>query len=184
MGLHNRLAKPAGVIGALCLAAGLAFVGSGTAQAATGQAAGHAARPGTNAYVTFTKTGAGVSPKTTFTCSVTYPYVTDTFSTGEFSWTSEVSCSVALHMQGTTALYQWGSNNAYAFGGSYNNTSTVNDSNGDVYGIHTGEWGVNNNVDFFPPAGYTTTLGAGCYYVNGSTSDIHCTATTGPITAG
>lgn len=184
MASTKRVLRPAGVLGVLCLAAGLAVAGSGTAQAATGNARADVARPGTTATVTFTRIGSGRSPRDTFDCSVTYPYVTDTFSTGQISWTSQVSCNIAVHMQGTTAIYQWGNGNAYAFGSSYNNTSTLNTSSGSVTGIHSGEWGVNNNVDFFPPVGYTTTLGAGCYYVNGSTTDIHCTATTGPITAG
>lgn len=184
MTVRNRKLRPVGVLAALCLAAGFALAGAGSAQAATGHTTARGARSGGEIALTFTKTGAGRSAKDTFTCSVTYPFVTNTFSTGEFNWTSQVSCSLPLHMQGTTALYQWGSGSAYAFGSSYNNTATVNNSNGDIFGIHTGEWGVNNNVDIFPPAGYTTTLGAGCYYVNNSPSDIHCTATTGPITAG
>lgn len=187
MTVRNRLPRLAGALGALCLAAGLAVAGSGSAQAAdtapTTTATTRVAHPGTTTELTFTKAATGRSPKVTFTCSITYPYVTDTFLTGEFKWTSQVSCSIPLHMQGTTVLFQWGSSSAYAFGSSYNNTATVNNSNGDVYGIHTGVWGVNNNVELFPPAGYTTTMGAGCYYVTEPT-DIHCTATTGPITAG
>jgi len=177
------LLRPAGVAAALGLAASLACAGAGSAQAA-GNGTTPAAPAGTNATITFHRTGSGASPMSTFTCSVTYPYVTDTYATGEISWSAQVSCSISLHMQGTTALYQWGSGSAYAFGSGYNNTSSFNTSSGDIFGIHTGLWGVNNNVDIFPPAGYTTTLGVGCYYVNGSPSDIHCTATTGPITAG
>jgi hypothetical protein len=185
MALRNRLLRPAGVVGALCLAASLAFAGSGSAQAAGSRTAAPVTHAGAGATtLTFTKAGSGVSPMTAFTCSVTYPYVTDTYSTGEIAWSAQVSCSISLHMQGTTVLYQWGSSSAYAFGSSYNNISSFNSSSGSIYGIHSGLWGVNNNVDIFPPAGYTTTLGAGCYYVNGSPSDIHCTATTGPITAG
>lgn len=41
--------------------------------------------------------------------------------------------------------------------------------------------GVNNNVLLFIPPGYSTNIGAGCYDVN--SSQIHCTETTGPITA-
>jgi hypothetical protein len=162
------------------LAAGLALAGSGSARASSGQTT-PAAQPGTNATVTFHKTGSGVSPMTSLTCSVSYPYVTTNYSTGQMSWSAAVGCNVALHMQGTTVLYQWGSNSAYAFGSGYNNISSYNTSDGSVYGIYTGLWGVNNNVDIYPPAGYTTTLGAGCYYINGSPSAIHCTATTGPI---
>lgn len=180
MALRNMLLRFAGVAAALGLAA---YAGAGPAQAAAG-GTGQAALPRTSTTITFHKTGSGMSPATTFACSVTYPYVTDTYSNGEISWTAQVSCSISLHMQGTTAFYQWGSSSAYAFGTSYNDTSSLNTSSGAVYGIHSGQWGVNNNVDLFPPAGYTTTLGAGCYYVNGSPSDIHCTATSGPVTAG
>lgn len=180
MALRNVLLRLAGAAATLGL---VAAAGTGSAQAAESRTAS-AAPAGTSTTITFHKTGSGVSPMTSFTCSVTYPYVTDTYSTGEISWSAQVSCSISLHMQGTTVLYQWGSNSAYAFGSSYNDISSFNSSSGAVYGIHTGLWGVNNNVEIYPPSGYTTTLGAGCYYVNGSPSDIHCTATTGPITAG
>lgn len=180
MALPKVLLRAAGVAAALGLAA---YGGAGSAQAAAGEPAA-AAPAHAGVTVTFHKTGSGVSAMTSFACTVTYPYVTDTYSNGEISWSAQVSCTVPLHMQGTTALFQWGSSNAWAFGSGYNNTSANNASSGAVYGIHTGQWGVNNNVDLFPPSGYTTTLGAGCYYVNGSPSDIHCTATTGPVTAG
>jgi hypothetical protein len=124
---------------------------------------------------------ASASTQASFTCSVTYPYVTDDYTTGHISWSAAVGCSIVLRMQGTTVLFPWGSNSAYAYGSSYDNYSSYNTSTGGIYGIHNGLWGVNNNVLIFIPAGYTTTLGAGCYYVN--SSQIHCTATTGPITA-
>ncbi|MDI5967731.1 hypothetical protein POF50_031320 [Streptomyces sp. SL13] len=182
MALSTRLT---GALGALGLGAALVLTGSGQALAAPApahSAASATTTGGSHLLVTFTRAATARSPKVTFGCSVTYPEVTDTFSNGEFSWSAAVSCSVALHMQGTTAFYQWGSSNAYAFGSSYNNTATSNQSTGAVYGIHTGQWGVNNNVDIFPPAGYTTTLSSGCYNVNAS--DIHCTSTSGPVTAG
>jgi hypothetical protein len=122
-----------------------------------------------------------VTPNTAFTCGVSYPFVNDNFSNGEISWSASVSCNIVLRMQGTTVLFRWGSSSAYAFGSSYDNYSSFNSSSGAVYGIFSGTWGVNNNVLLFIPAGYSTTLGAGCYYVN--SSQIHCTETTGPITA-
>ena len=122
-----------------------------------------------------------VTPNTAFSCGVSYPTVTDNFSNGEISWSASVSCNIVLRMQGTTALFRWGSSSAYAFGSSYDHYASFSSSSGAVFGIFSGLWGVNNNVLLFIPAGYTTTLGAGCYYVN--SSQIHCTETTGPITA-
>jgi hypothetical protein len=123
----------------------------------------------------------GAAPATAFACSVSYPEVTDTFSNGEFSWSASVSCNIVLRMQGTTVLYQWGSSSAFAFSSSYDHSASFSSSSGAYYGIFSGTWGVNNNVLLFIPSGYTTTLGGGCYYA--TSTEIHCTATTGPITA-
>jgi hypothetical protein len=157
----------------------------GAASAASPSRAGSATFTGPTATagtVTLTPVaGKGVRPRTTFTCSISYPYVTDNFSNGNIAWSAANSCSTVLRMQGTTVLYQWGSTNAYAFGSSYDNYSTYNSSSGSVYGIYSGNWGVNNNVLLFIPAGYTTTVGGGCYYAN--SSEIQCTATSGPFTA-
>jgi hypothetical protein len=118
-----------------------------------------------------------------YSCTVSYPYVNDNFSNGEISWTATVSCNIVLRMQGTTALFQWGNSNAYAFGSSYDHYASSSTSTGAVYGIFSGTWGVNDNVLLFSPSGYTSTPGACCYYYNTAHTEIKCTETTGPFTA-
>jgi hypothetical protein len=125
---------------------------------------------------------AGPSPQVAFTCTVTFPAVTDIFATGQISWSAAVGCSTVLRLQGLTALYHWGSTSVYAFGTSYDNYNSYETSSGSVSGIHGGAWGVNNNVLIFVPSGYTSTPGPGCYHP--TAAEIHCTATTGPFTAG
>ncbi len=176
--------RTAALLATLALAGSFFAAGQSSAQAATPQPGVRvAATPsGPAGTITFTRAARpGLAPAASFSCSVTYPYVTDTFSTGEFSWSAAVGCSISLQMQGTTVLYQWGSSNAFAFGSSYNNYSSYNTSSGTYYGIHSGQWGVNNNVLITIPAGWTTTVNGGCYYAN--STQIHCTAITGPITA-
>jgi hypothetical protein len=168
------------VAGILAATAGTASASTATTTAPVRPASSTAKAAVPSDTVVFTPVGRA-APHTTFGCSVTAPEVTDTFSNGEFTWSAAVSCSITLEMQGTTVLYQWGSSSAYAFGSSYNDTSSYNTSSGSDYGIYNGTWGVNNNVLLFVPAGYTTTIGSGCYYA--TTTEIHCTVTTGPITA-
>jgi hypothetical protein len=176
------LARKAGqMLAALGIAASLIIVGQSAADAVTSAPATDVvlAPSGQAGSITFTPLpSAGLTSQATFSCSVTYPYVTHSFVTGHFTWSAAVGCNISLHMRGTTALYQWGNSIAYAFGSSYNNVSSYNTSSGSAYGPK-GSWGVNNNVDLFIPPGYTTTVGGGCYYLNSST--IHCTATTGPF---
>ena len=167
---------------------GTASVGAQSAGAAPGalsasgaRQAASAAVPAGNVRFTPVARPGQAAANIAFTCGVSYPYVTDTFSNGEISWSASVSCNIVLRMQGTTALFRWGSSNAYAFGSGYDHYASYSSSSGAVYGIFNGTWGVNNNVLLFIPPGYTTTVGAGCYYVN--SSQIHCTETTGPITA-
>jgi hypothetical protein len=160
-----------GVFAAVLGAVGLA---TAPAEAATVPQAGQ---------VIFTPVSHGkLQPNASFGCSVTNPQVIDTFSTGTLSWSAGEQCSMNLQMQGTTVLFVWGSSNAYAFGSSYNTFKSMNSSTGRVGGIFTGTWGVNNNVLITIPAGYTTTLGAGCAFLNNNTQ-LKCTATTGPVQA-
>jgi hypothetical protein len=173
MTLSTLARKAAKILAATGVAASLVMVGQQVSEASTaGVPAG---------TVVFTPVaGSGMSTQATMSCSVTYPYVTDNYTTGQFSWSAAVGCNVVLRMQGTTVMFPWGTNSAYAYGSSYDQFTSYSTSSGTAY-THSGTWGVNNNVLLFIPAGYTAALGAGCYYVN--SSQIHCTATTGPITA-
>ncbi|HEV2343129.1 MAG TPA: hypothetical protein VGS97_03480 [Actinocrinis sp.] len=160
-----------------------ATVVSGSARASVTHQGSNTAAAGTVLFTPKHRPGV-VTPNTPYSCTVSYPYVTDTFSNGEISWTATVSCNIVLRMQGTTVLFQWGSSNAYAFGNSYDNYSSSNTSSGAVYGIFSGTWGVNDNVLLFSPPGYNSTPGAGCYYYNPpANTEIKCTETTGPFTA-
>lgn len=137
------------------------------------------------AHVTFTpKTKPGqAKPNTSFGCTVAYPYVVDTFMTGEITWTATVTCNINLRMQGTTVFFSWGSANGYAWGNSYDNFSTQNTSSGEVWGMFSGEWAVNDNVLLFAPTGYTTAPGAGCAWNDDAHTQVMCSETTGPFDA-
>jgi hypothetical protein len=157
----------------------LAAVGVATLLTMVGQQASEAATSGApDGTVIFTPIGA--STQATLSCSVSFPYVTDNYTTGQFTWSAAVGCNAVLRMQGTTVMFPWGTNSAWAWGSSYDHFASYSTSAGTAY-THSGTWGVNNNVLLFIPAGYTTTLSGGCYFVN--SSQIHCTTTTGPITA-
>src|SRR5882672_9809105 len=126
--------RAAALLGALIAAAAMTVAAPAAAQAAQPTTA--IARPAAVAQpaagtVVFTPIAKhGVVPAASFACSVTYPYVTDTYSTGEFSWSAAVGCNIVLRMQGTTVLFQWGSSNAYAFGSSYDHYASYSTSAG------------------------------------------------------
>lgn len=179
-------ARQIGACAAACAAAAV-FMSAGTASAATTTSA-RESKP--TAQTTVRHIGGGVAARivlrstrtnATLGCIVYAPEATVTYSNGEINWSGSTECSIVLHMYGTTVLYPWGSTSAYAFGSQINGDYSYATSSGDVYGVFGGTWGVNNNMDIYIPAGYTTTLSSGCSWVV-TNSEFECTATTGPFT--
>ncbi len=127
--------------------------------------------------------GSAAGPQFFLSCVVAPPLVNDNFSTGELSWSAGDQCNAVLRMQGTTVLFVWGSSNAFAFGSSYDGNFSAASSSGAQFGIFSGLWGVNNNILFFLPSGWTTTPGAGCFWFDSAHTQVKCTETTGPIQA-
>ena len=122
-------------------------------------------------------------PQFFLSCGVAPPLVNDNFSNGELSWSAGVQCNAALRMQGTTVLFVWGSSNAFAFGSSYDGTFSAASSSGAQFGNFSGLWGVNNNVLFFLPSGWTTNPSGGCFWFNTAHTQVKGTVTTGPVQA-
>jgi hypothetical protein len=191
MTVRRTLRRAASAVAALAAGAALLIGGQTAAQAAT-PAAAHKAGPAAGTAVTAPSGVAGsftlrpvahngkVAPNTVFGCTVGYPLVTTTYATATISWSAGISCTISLHMVGTTAFYPWGSNTTWVWGTQYNNIASSNTSTGQA-SASTGLWGVNHNVDIYIPAGYTTSVAGGCAFVN--SSQIHCTVTTGPVDA-
>lgn len=160
-------------------AVGTAVVtGAGTAQAAT-----TSVTPSGIVLHLVPISHSGVSPNFALSCVVAPPLVTDTFATGELSWSAGVQCNTVLRMQGATVLFVWGSSNAFQFGSQYDGNFSAASSSGARFGIFSGLWGVNNNVLFFLPPGFTTNPGFGCFWFNSAHTQVKCTETTGPIQA-
>lgn len=189
-------ARKIGIVAASAVAASLAVTG-GSAQAAAhgsvtatkapGQAptaarigalpAGQAA----TVYFTPKRRPGQVGPLPSYGCAVAPPQaIVNQFH--QTSWSAGTQCNISLRQQGTTVLFIWGSNNAYAFGTSYDNVNTSEMSTGGPVSTNGGQWAVNNNVLFFSPPGYTSTPGAGCAYFDQAQTQIKCTETTGPFT--
>jgi hypothetical protein len=128
-------------------------------------------------YITFTKKSTDAAhPNATFGCSLGYPQVTTNFQTKEVQWSGGISCSISLGLYGTTVLYYWPGGPNYAYGNQINTTASSAVSSGVIYGLSNGSYGLNFNVDITPPAGWTTTVGGGCSYINAT--QILCTTTT------
>jgi hypothetical protein len=139
------------------------------------------------AVATALVTGAGAAQAATphffVSCGVAPPLVTDTFASGELSWSAGVQCNTVVGLQGTTVLYQWGSSQAFQFGSQYNGNFSAASSSGNRFGIFSGLWGVNNNVLITLPPGDTTNPSGGCFWFNTAHTQVKCTVTTGPIQA-
>lgn len=193
----SSLVRKAGVVSASALAASL--IAAGSAQAATQSSITSTKAPsGTTAaksvVANATQTTAGtatvtftpkrkpgqVGPMPAYSCAVAPPLVTvNQFH--QTSWSAGTQCNITLRQQGTTVLFVWGSNNATAFGSSYDNVASQEMSTGGPYPTNGGTWAVNNNVLFFSPAGYTSTPGIGCAWWDTAHTQIKCTETTGPF---
>jgi hypothetical protein len=192
----SSLARRICVVAASAVTASLAVAG-GPAQAATHgsttvtQVPGQAptpARAGTLAagqkatvYFSPKRKPGQVGPLPAYSCVVAPPQVMVT-QFHQATWSAGTQCNISLRQQGTTVLFVWGSNNAYAFGTSYDNVATAEMSTGGPVSTNSGQWAVNNNVLFFSPAGYTSTPGIGCAYFDQAQTQIKCTETTGPFT--
>jgi hypothetical protein len=111
---------------------------------------------------------------------ISYPTVNLTFSNGYATWTGSISCTTAVHLYGTTKLFYYPNGAVLASGTQINETSTAASSSGSYY-VSPGNYEINFNVDITIPAGYTTTPGNGCYYINNNTA-IHCTVGSGEFT--
>jgi hypothetical protein len=194
----SSLARKIGVVSASAVAASLIAAG-GSAQAATRLSITSTKAPGattaaksvakagapaaSGASVTFTpkRKPGQVGPMPAYACVVAYPVATVT-QFHQTSWSGGTQCNITLRQQGTTVLFQWGSNQAYAFGTSYDNFATAEMSTGGPVSTSGGQWAVNNNVLFFSPAGYTSTPNGGCAWFDTAHTQIKCTITTGPFT--
>ncbi len=188
------LARKTAVVAASAAAAALLTTGSAhaavhgsvTATKAPGAttASKSAAKPGAAAgSVTFTRKRepGQVGPMPAYSCVIAYPQaIVDQFH--QTNWSGGTQCNISLRQQGTTVLFQWGSNQAYAFGSSYDNVNTAEMSTGGPVSTSGGQWAVNNNVLLFSPDGYTSTPGLGCAYADTGQTQIKCTETTGPFT--
>jgi hypothetical protein len=176
----QKLIRRVGVQLLLLGAVGAALVtGAGDAQAAT---TGVTPSGGITLHL-IPSAGSHVAPQFALSCGVAPPLVNDNFSTGELSWSAGVQCNAALRMQGTTVLFVWGSSQAFQFGSQYDGVFSAASSSGSRFGIFSGLWGVNNNVLFFLPTGWTTNPSGGCFWFNSAHTQVKCTVTTGPIQA-
>lgn len=146
---------------------------AGTAAASAGQAA--------TVYFTPKRKPGQVGPQAEYSCVVAPPLVNVT-QFHQTSWSGGTQCNIALRQQGTTVLYVWGSSYAYAFGSSYDSVAYAQMSRGGPISTNGGQWGVNNNVLFFSPPGYTSNPNGGCYWYDQAHTQIKCTVTTGPFT--
>ncbi len=194
MGSSSR-ARKIGVVAASAVAATLVTAG-GSAQAATHGSITATKAPGattaavrpaplngaTGAQVTFTpeREPGQVGPLPSYGCVVAPPQVI-TSQFHQSTWSAGTQCNISLRQQGTTVLFVWGSNQATAFGTSYDNVATQEMSTGGPYSTINNQWAVNNNVLFFSPPGYTSTPGAGCAFADQAQTQIKCTETTGPF---
>jgi hypothetical protein len=134
-------------------------------------------------FITFVpiNRGIGPSPQATFGCSIPYPTATETFSSRTATWSGSVSCSISVGLYGTTKFFNYNTNVVLASGSQINTTATSATSSGSYVGVPSGTYEVNFNIQITPPAGYTTTPGAGCAYV-GSGPAILCTVGSGTFT--
>ncbi len=190
----SSLARKIGVVSASAVAASLIAAG-GSAQAATQLSTTTTKAPGATtaakagphvtagaATVTFTRNRkpGEVGPMPAYSCAVAPPLV-NVSQFHQTTWSAGTQCNISLRQQGTTVLFVWGSNNATAFGTSYDNVASAEMSTGGPYSTNGGTWAVNNNVLFFSPAGYTSTPGGGCAWFDTAHTQIKCTETTGPF---
>ena len=120
----------------------------------------------------------GITADANFGCSIPYPTVYTTISSRTASWSGGISCNATVGLYGTTVLFNYDTNVISAYGSQINTTSSSASSSGSRAGLSSGNYEVNFNVDITPPAGYTTTAGAGCYYINGGPR-VHCTVGSG-----
>ncbi len=114
-------------------------------------------------------------------CNVYLPLVTSHYDTRTMDWQAGTTCNMPVVMSGTTYVFWWGGNNI-AQGTTYNTWpgGALGASQGTMYGVQNGTYGVSHDVTVDIPAGVTTTVGSGCTYVNDNQS-IHCHVLTGPI---
>ncbi len=138
------------------------------------------ANQSTGIFLTFTpvKKGIGPSPEASFGCSIPYPTATETFASRTATWSGSISCSTAVGLYGTTKFFNYNTNFVYASGTQINTTATSASSSGSYSGVPSGTYEVNFNITITPPAGYTTTPGSGCSYVNGG-PQVNCTVGSG-----
>lgn len=131
-------------------------------------------------FITFTpiQRGIGPSPQATFGCSLPSPTVNVAFATHTASWTGNISCSISVGLYGTTVLFNVPGNVIYAYGNQINTNASSASSSGTRGGLPGGNYAVNFNIDITPPAGYTTTAGGNCSYINGGPA-IHCSVGSG-----
>ena len=124
--------------------------------------------------VIFTQAGTGAA----FACNVSIPLIDSPDNPQQVAYRSVVICDQPLHMQGTSTVYIWGASTAFYYGTPYDNSNNVNTTMGRV-NVQPGQWGVNSNVVFFTPAGYTATPGPGCSVP--AAGQVLCTNPLGPI---
>ncbi len=114
-------------------------------------------------------------------CNVYLPLVTSHYDTRSMDWQAGTTCNMPVVMSGTTYVFWWGGSNI-AQGTTYSTWpgGALGASQGTIYGVQNGTYGVSHDVTVDIPAGVTTTVGSGCTYVNNNQS-IHCHVLTGPI---
>jgi hypothetical protein len=179
MRFHTLIRRAGTQLVLLGVVAAALVTGAGNAQAATTSVTSS----GSISIHLVPAPGTHFAPNFFLSCVVAPPLVTDTFATGTLSWSAGDQCNAALRMQGTTVLFVWGSSNAFQFGSQYDGVFSAASSSGSRGGIFSGLWGVNNNVLFFLPAGWTTTPNGGCFWFDTAHTQVKCTVTTGPIQA-
>jgi hypothetical protein len=131
-------------------------------------------------FITFVPINRGISPSpdASFGCSIPFPTATETFATRQATWSGSISCSIAVGLVGTTAFFNFNTNQVLAFGSQINTTAPSASSSGSFTGVPTGTYEVNFNVDITPPPGFTTIPGSGCSFINGGPA-VHCTVGSG-----
>ncbi|MEU5364042.1 hypothetical protein ABZ354_11210 [Streptomyces sp. NPDC005925] len=149
-----------------------------TAQVVDTEAKGPEGRP----HIEITMEKTGVRGEAAFlACNVYLPLVVSDYTMRSMEWQAGTTCNMPVVMEGSTRVYHWGGG-TIGYGSTYNTWpgAALAGSEGTLYGVMDGTYGVDHDVTVDIPAGATTNVLAGCQYVNNNQS-VRCKTTTGPI---
>jgi hypothetical protein len=149
-----------------------------TAQVVDTEAKGPEGRP----HIEITMEKPGVRGEAAFlACNVYLPLVVSDYTMRSMEWQAGTTCNMPVVMEGSTRVYHWGGS-TIGYGSTYNTWpgAALAGSEGTLYGVMDGTYGVDHDVTVDIPAGATTNVLAGCQYVNNNQS-VRCKTTTGPI---